>query len=100
MQICTKYGKRFDYLGVLFSVWKFKGYETFQCNSCKTNYKITVLSRIIIVFLIGAVPLVFNRYFFKILDNSFNGYIFYLMALIHISPLVVRFKKDYNNISN
>lgn len=95
MQRCTKCGKRFDYLELLFSVWNFKGYELIECESCKASYKITTSSKYIIGFLIGG-PLVFSRFFFKIPGNSYI-YIVYLIVLILISPLILRFREELQN---
>ena len=74
MQRCTKCGEKFNYLGVSFSLCHFHGYEPIECENCKANYKITILSRIVIGLLVGGDLLIFNRYLFGVLDNALIWY--------------------------
>ena len=76
---------------MLFSIWSFSGYKKIECKNCNTVLKISNISRLIIAMLVP-LPLLIQTYLFELKINVLVLYIIYLLLIISVSPLIVRYK--------
>lgn len=91
MRKCINCKEKFSYKELLFFIWSFPGYKDIECKNCNTKLKITNISRLIIAILIS-LPLLFKIYLFKFGINVIVFYLIYLLVVIGLSPLIVRYK--------
>lgn len=84
--LCVKCENKFSYKEILKAAISYK----ISCKTCKQEYKVTNLSRLIIAILV-ALPL----FFINNLINTFDYYIIilyvlYCISIVLISPLFVK----------
>lgn len=91
IQKCIKCREGFSYMELLFSTWYFPGNWKIKCRNCNATLKTNNISRIIISILI-TLPILFQKYLFNFGYNAIVLYLIYLLFVIVLSPLIVRYK--------
>ncbi|EOR20445.1 hypothetical protein A500_16985 [Clostridium sartagoforme AAU1] len=76
---------------LLFSIWSFSRDWQIKCKNCNATLKTNNISRIIISILI-TLPILFQKYLFNFGYNAIVLYLIYLLFVIVLSPLIVRYK--------
>lgn len=88
---CYQCNEVFSYKDILAILWKSVVHKDLTCNNCGCVYRISYFTRILLAILI-VLPVCFSNFLASWGINIFLAYFPYIIALIIISPIFVKFK--------
>jgi len=88
---CYQCNEVFSYKDILIIFWKSSKYKNVVCENCGCVYKISYFTRILLSILI-VLPIFFSNFLASLGINTFLFYFLYIIALIIISPIFLKFK--------
>ncbi len=88
---CYQCNKVFSYKDILIILWISPRYKEVICENCGCVYKISYFTRIVLAILI-VLPIFFSNFLASWGINIFLVYFPYIIALIIISPIFLKFK--------
>lgn len=95
---CYQCNEVFSYKDILIILWKSSKYKDIICKDCGCVYRISYFTRILLDILI-VLPVFFSNFLASWDINIFLVYFPYIIALIIISPIFVKFKLITNKQS-